>query len=89
MALVIYSGLLVFQVRALAFVALRGLSLVVVSGGSSRSGARASHCGGFSWCRAQALGLWAVVAAAHGLSCPKVCGILVPGPGIKPMSLEL
>ena len=28
----------------------------------------ASHCSGFSCCRAQALGAWASVAAAHGLS---------------------
>ena len=30
------------------FVAARGLSLVVASGGTLRCGARASHCGGFS-----------------------------------------
>ena len=53
------------------------------------SGARACRCGGFSCCRAQALGLGPAAAAAHGLSCPTVCGILVPGPGIKPTSLEL
>ena len=27
---------------------------------------QASHCGGFACCRAQALGSWALVAAAHG-----------------------
>ena len=37
------------------FIALRGLSLVAVSGGSSLV---ASHCGGFSCCRAWGLG-WA------------------------------
>ena len=31
-------------------------------------GAWVSHCGGFSCCRAQALGVWASVAVAHGLS---------------------
>ena len=31
-------------------------------------GARASHCGGFSWCGARALGAWASVVVAHGLS---------------------
>ena len=31
-------------------------------------GARASHCGGFSRCRAQALGTWASVVVARGLS---------------------
>ena len=28
----------------------------------------ASHCGGFSCCRARALGTWASVAVAHGFS---------------------
>ena len=42
------------------FVAVRGLSLVVASG--------ASHCGGFSCCRARALGARASVAVARGLS---------------------
>ena len=31
-------------------------------------GARASHCGGFSCCGAGALGTWASVVVAHGLS---------------------
>ena len=31
-------------------------------------GARASHCGGFSCCGAQALGAWASVVAARRLS---------------------
>ena len=34
----------------------------------SSCGARASHCGGFSCCRARALGAWASVVVAHGLS---------------------
>ena len=34
--------------------------------------ARDSHCGGFSCCGAWALGAWASVAAAHGLSS---CGV--------------
>ena len=29
------------------------------------------------------------VAAARGLSCPTACGILVPPPGIEPMSPAL
>jgi len=29
------------------------------------------------------------LVAAHGLSCPVSCGILVPRPGIKPLSLAL
>ena len=50
------------------FVAVRRLSLVVVSRATLRCGARASHCGGFSWCGAQALGTWASVGVARGLS---------------------
>ena len=34
----------------------------------SSCGGRASHCRGFSYCRAQALGARASVVAAHGLS---------------------
>ena len=66
----------------------RGFALRCFGRAFSSSGARASRGGGFSCCGAQALGLWALVAAAHGLS-PTVCGILVPRLGIKPMSLEL
>ena len=36
--------------------------------GTIRCGAWASHCGGFSCCRAQALGTWASVVVARGLS---------------------
>ena len=45
-----------------------GLSLVVASGDYSWCGARASHCGGFSCCGARALGTWASVVVARGLS---------------------
>ena len=38
------------------------------AGASLRCGARASHCGGFSCCGAPALGTWASVVAACGLS---------------------
>ena len=31
-----------------------------------------------------ALGSWVSVVVAHGLSCPKACGILTPRPGIEP-----
>ena len=48
-------------------VAVRGLSLVAVSGGYSSLRCVASHRGGFSCCRARALGTWAPVAVAHGL----------------------
>ena len=47
-------------------IALRGLSLVAVSGGCASLHARVSHCCGFSSCRA--LGSRASVVAAHGLS---------------------
>ena len=50
------------------FVAVRGLSLVVVSGGYSSCRVRASHCGGFSCCSAQPLGVRASVVVARGLS---------------------
>ena len=52
------------------------------AGATLRCGAQASHCGGFSCCRARALGaqaqqLWYVgsVVAAHSLSCSAACGI--------------
>ena len=47
---------------------MRGLSLVAASRATLHCSARASHCGGLSCCRAQALGAWASVVVAHGLS---------------------
>ena len=45
---------------------------------------------GFFHCSAWAsLQLWCAGSRAHGLSCPTACGILVPPPGIKPMSPAL
>ena len=38
------------------------------AGATLRCGARASHWGGFSCCRAWDLGAWASVVVAHGLS---------------------
>ena len=35
---------------------------------------QASHCSGFSCCRARALGAWASVVVAHGLSCSRHVG---------------
>ena len=92
------------------FVAARGLSLVAVSRGYSSlwcTGfslwwlliAVASHCGGFSCCRARALGTWASVVVAHGLqstgsvvvvhglSCSAACGIF-PDQGSNPCPLH-
>ena len=53
-------------------VAVRGLSLVAASGATLRCSAWASHCGGFSCCRAQALGTQASVVVACGISS---CGL--------------
>ena len=70
-------------------------SLVAESGGYSRCGAWTSHCGGFSWSRAWALG-WVgfsscdaagSVVAAHGLSCSAPCGIF-PDQGSNPRLLR-
>ena len=57
---------------------------------SLHCGARASHCSGFSCGGAQALGMWASVAAAcagsvvvvHGISCSTACGIF-PDQGLN------
>ena len=43
----------------------------------SSCGERASHRGGFSCCGARALGTWAAVVVAHGLSCSTACGIFL------------
>ena len=50
------------------FAAVRKLSLVAEWGLTLCCGVRASHCGGFSSCRAQALGERASVVVACGLS---------------------
>ena len=50
------------------FVAACGLSLAAANGSTLCCSARASHCGGFSCCRAWALDAWASVAVTHGLS---------------------
>ena len=71
------------------FVAAHGLSLVQRAGATLHCGARASHCGGFSCCRARAsvvvarglssCGSWdlerRLSIVAHGLSCSAACGI--------------
>ena len=78
------------------FIAVRGLSLVAVSRCYSlRCSARAFHCGGFSCCRSWALGVWASVVVACGLSsCGSRASLLCsmwdrPGPGLEPMSPAL
>ena len=50
------------------FVAVCGLSVVAVSRATLCCSARASHCNGFSCCGARALGAWASIVVAHGLS---------------------
>ena len=52
-----------------------------------RCSVRASHCGGFSCCGARALGTWASVVVAHGLSCSAACGIF-PDQGSNPCPLH-
>ena len=53
----------------------------------SSSYARASLCGAFSCCRAQALGMWASEVLAHRLSCPQAGG-LFPDQGSNPCPLH-
>ena len=59
----------------MAMVNARGLSLVVVSGATLELRGWVFHCGGFSCCRAQALGARALVAVPHGLSYFTACGV--------------
>ena len=54
----------------------------------SRCDVPASHCGGFSGCRAQALGLTSSAVAVHRLSCP-AAGEIFPGPEMEPVSSAL
>ena len=58
----IYFGLHWVFVSARAFLWLRR------AGATLGCSVRASHCSGFSCCRARAVGVWASVAVAHGLS---------------------
>ena len=43
----------------------------------SSCSAQASYCSGFSFCRAQALGMQASVVVVHVLSCPVACEIFL------------
>ena len=54
---------------------MHGLSLVAASRGSLRCGVQASHCGGFSCCRAQAVRVQASVVVVRGVSS---CGMQAP-----------
>ena len=72
-----------------------GFSLVVESGGYSSCGVRAFPWGGFSYCRACALGHEASIGAACGLSSCGTWAELLrgmchpPRPGIEPVSPAL
>ena len=55
----------------------------------SSCGMQASHCGGFSCCRARALEPVGSAVVAHRLSCPECSMWNLPGPGIEPMSPAL
>ena len=50
-------------------------------------GAWASHCGGFSCCRAWALGMQASVVVAHRFSCSAACEIF-PDQDLNPCPLH-
>ena len=62
----VFKDLFIYLLRWV-FVATHGFSLVVVSRDYSCCDVRASRYGGFSSCRAQALGAWASVVVACGL----------------------
>ena len=49
----------------------------------STCGARASHCGGFSYCKHGLWGAWASAIVVHRLSCSVACGIF-PDQGENP-----
>ena len=78
------------------FIAVCVFSLQLRRAGTTlRCGEWASHCGGFSCCGAWALGAWASVVVARGLSsCGTRAQLLrdmwnLPGPGLEPMSPAL
>ena len=79
-----------FFLAVLIFVPPRELSLVAASGRLlSSCGAQASQSGSFYCCRAQALGSWASVVVARGLSCSAVHGIfLVKGSNPCPLQWQ-
>ena len=72
---------------ALGFPCCMGFSLVATGGASLHGGAQASHCGGFSCCRARVLSAGSVLVA-QGLSCSMAC-VIFPDPGIESVSPAL
>ena len=72
------------------FVAARELSLLAASRGYFLVQVHGPpHCSGSSYWGTQVLGCAGSAAVVHGLSCPTACGILVPQPGIEPVSFAL
>ena len=70
------------------FVASCGISVVAESGSYWSCSMLASHRSGFSCCRAQALGSWASVVVAYGLSSSVACGIFLDQ-GSNPCPLQI
>ena len=68
--------LFIFWLRWVS-VAAQTFSRCAVQGLLSSFGARASHCGGLSCSRAQALGCVGLVAVARGVSCSVACGLFL------------
>ena len=67
-AIALFIYLFIYFWLCWVFVAVDGLSVVGQVWAILRCGVQASHCGSFSWCRAQALGARASVVVAHRLS---------------------
>ena len=76
------------EVLVLLLYFLAALHLCCCSRAFSSCGARASHCGGFSCCRARALGTRTSVVVVRGLSCSEACDIF-PDQGLNPCPLHL
>ena len=67
---------LFFAVLGLCFYA-QAVSSCSTQGIHFSCSAQASHCGGFSCCRGQALGRLSFSSCARGFSCSLVCGIFL------------
>ena len=72
-----------------SFVAAHGLSLVVESGGYSSLWCEDLSLPWHLLLRSMGSRCVGSVVTVHGLSCSVACGILLPGPGIEPMSPAL
>ena len=65
---IFFSSRIFFKINLFIYLFLAALGLRCCAWAFSGCGARASHCGGFSYCGAQALGAGASVVVAHALS---------------------